>query len=735
VNDKLVYLPVAPERVGKPASGMVAFALKVRNNQPSPGQGKPKPTLKLKSMSVSLPESGLPARVFPRDTAIAPEDTATLYLTEDESIRIPAKAPPWIQIGLTFEGFAPWTWKRPLAAHVSPTPEGSYAFPFKVEDLKYPDVLIEPNASHAAGPQHFAYDIHAIRYDWKAEQWRTSEDGGKTNNGTYIFGTNFRAVADGIVLSVEDKWQDNPRPGGRRMMHRAVLEQGSVGLVSIAGNGGASRIFTAVTDADKRMQLRSFVPSADASTLTFEGQSAPGLPFGGKELSLLSMSTTRAVTARAFGGAMALTLWKSSKDGATITSGDSVVIAKTEAAKIEKLSANRIVMARQPVGGGFAVSVWDLTGADELPPKAAATATVSGPTALFDVAVLSETRFVTAVQTAAGKLKVIVGDISVDKNNATKITVGKAFDTGENASQIAVAATKVANQFAVATRTTSGKLKLYYFDIAAGGDIALTASRTDDDIEVTLVSLIRFKSTHMATAVRMTDGTLRFIAWSLIEADKEKKKPAKIDLDGWVEGPAGDITALALTRLGENRAGAAIRTTSGKLKVVLFQAADGNGYNILHGNEVVSYVHLEQHSLPHPRPKPGDKVKKGAVLGRAGHSGSSSGPHLHIQAAKVTNVPDVDQNDKVAYKAYTDKVIKLFAAGKLQTAMRPMPFHGVQATLRENVIDGDNNWFVEVVDQGFYFKNYAIYPAAGSQDKDLPAVTDLKARETAPTSA
>ena len=55
--------------------------------------------------------------------------------------------------------------------------------------------------------------------------------------------------------------------------------------------------------------------------------------------------------------------------------------------------------------------------------------------------------------------------------------------------------------------------------------------------------------------------------------------------------------------------------------------------------------------------------------------------------------------------------------------------------LRENVIDGDNNWFVEVVDQGFYFKNYAIYPAAGSQDKDLAVVTDLKARETASTSA
>jgi murein DD-endopeptidase MepM/ murein hydrolase activator NlpD len=334
---------------------------------------------------------------------------------------------------------------------------------------------------------------------------------------------------------------------------------------------------------------------------------------------------------------------------------------------------------------------------------------------LFDVAVLSKTRFVTAVQTAAGKLKVIVWDVSLDKDdNVAKITRGKDLDTADDANQIAVAATSVANQFAVATRNGSGKLGLYYFEIAAGGDVGLVASTTGD--AVTLVSLILFKRASMATAVRTTDGKLRFTAWSLGD-------DGKIKLGGQFDDPLGNVTALALTRVGEARAGAAVRTPSGKLEVLLWRATEGNGYTILHGDEVVSYAHMQHKSLPKPLPKPGDKVKQGAVLGKVGNSGPADGPHLHIHASKVMeDISDIA------------KVIERYAAGKLLTAFRPMPFHGVQATLTKNVIDGDNNWFVEVVDQGFYFDPYAIYPSvkAGNvlpaSNQNAPATERVAAR-------
>ena len=43
-------------------------------------------------------------------------------------------------------------------------------------------------------------------------------------------------------------------------------------------------------------------------------------------------------------------------------------------------------------------------------------------------------------------------------------------------------------------------------------------------------------------------------------------------------------------------------------------------------------------------------------------------------------------------------MIERYEAGTLVTAFRPMPFHGAQATLTKHVIDGDNDWFTEVVD-------------------------------------
>ena len=69
-------------------------------------------------------------------------------------------------------------------------------------------------------------------------------------------------MADGIVLRAEDKWEDNARPGDRTLLRGSIIEHGTAQAVSIAGNDEDARIFTAVTDAQKRMQLRCFDPSA-----------------------------------------------------------------------------------------------------------------------------------------------------------------------------------------------------------------------------------------------------------------------------------------------------------------------------------------------------------------------------------------------------------------------------------------------------------------------------------------
>lgn len=64
----------------------------------------------------------------------------------------------------------------------------------------------------------------------------------------------------------------------------------------------------------------------------------------------------------------------------------------------------------------------------------------------------------------------------------------------------------------------------------------------------------------------------------------------------------------------------------------------GNHFYIQHGDEIVLYAHMQEGSLNTKflitpwNPKPA--VKAGEFLGRAGNSGNSSGPHLHIHAVQ-----------------------------------------------------------------------------------------------------
>jgi murein DD-endopeptidase MepM/ murein hydrolase activator NlpD len=56
----------------------------------------------------------------------------------------------------------------------------------------------------------------------------------------------------------------------------------------------------------------------------------------------------------------------------------------------------------------------------------------------------------------------------------------------------------------------------------------------------------------------------------------------------------------------------------------------GNHFYIKHGDVVALYAHLQKNSLTSKFLKKGAKVKRGDLLGKAGNSGNSSGPHLHV---------------------------------------------------------------------------------------------------------
>jgi hypothetical protein len=71
---------------------------------------------------------------------------------------------------------------------------------------------------------------------------------------------------------------------------------------------------------------------------------------------------------------------------------------------------------------------------------------------------------------------------------------------------------------------------------------------------------------------------------------------------------------------------------------------DGNHVVLdLGGGRFAFYAHLQKNSV---RVKPGDEVKKGAILGKLGNTGNSSAPHLHFH---VMTSPSVLGSDGVPY--------------------------------------------------------------------------------------
>ena len=60
----------------------------------------------------------------------------------------------------------------------------------------------------------------------------------------------------------------------------------------------------------------------------------------------------------------------------------------------------------------------------------------------------------------------------------------------------------------------------------------------------------------------------------------------------------------------------------------------GNHLYIQHGDEMVLYAHLQKGSLSSALLAAGAEVKAGDLLGKAGNSGSSTAPHLHVHAVQ-----------------------------------------------------------------------------------------------------
>jgi hypothetical protein len=166
------------------------------------------------------------------------------------------------------------------------------------------------------------------------------------------------------------------------------------------------------------------------------------------------------------------------------------------------------------------------------------------------------------------------------------------------------------------------------------------------------------------------------------------------------------VSAIALDAITTADAGttavAALRTATGKLKVVLWRLANNNVLQILHGDELVSYTHLRSGSVEAKFRTPGAVVKEGERLALAGNAGTSSGPHLHVHAVKF------GANAFHLTKAEIPGVIA--NADSLKGPFRPMVFYGIQATTATIKPGGvaANPEFGPVRGEGFYFDPFFV---------------------------
>jgi murein DD-endopeptidase MepM/ murein hydrolase activator NlpD len=77
---------------------------------------------------------------------------------------------------------------------------------------------------------------------------------------------------------------------------------------------------------------------------------------------------------------------------------------------------------------------------------------------------------------------------------------------------------------------------------------------------------------------------------------------------------------------------------------ITIETVDGNHVVLdLGGGRFAFYAHLQKNSI---KVRPGDQVKKGAVLGKLGNTGNTSAPHLHFH---IMNGPSPLASDGLPY--------------------------------------------------------------------------------------
>ena len=206
-SGKVVYAPLAPKTSNDQPQGQLSLKLSIKNNE-----GQQVHVNQLKISFIGPPS--VSSATIAMNLDINSNATGTWFFAAENNIILPVPAPGQIKLSLTCNNFTnPKEVTLSLAAHKSPTPEQSYAFPARASNLHLGSTGRGDAKHGAANGNQMFYDMGVVVFE--NNQWTgllPGKDG--TKNSHYrIWGKPIYAAANGTVVAFRNDIPTNPNPG------------------------------------------------------------------------------------------------------------------------------------------------------------------------------------------------------------------------------------------------------------------------------------------------------------------------------------------------------------------------------------------------------------------------------------------------------------------------------------------------------------------------------------------
>lgn len=225
VGDRVAYLALGPTKEGGTRQWKLVVGVRITNNEPQ--------DIALTGVRFTFPSSQVPEAVMYRpDLVTDPIPPGQSAWWSSGVVGVPntkeskynavyhdLPAPAGVRIHLQFAGYTQEiAITAPLVRHEAPVAGKGYRFPFSARDLA-PGEWFTTSARHwanggASGTQIFAHDISVVGVRADGSFSRLVENGRDDRNADYrIHGLPVRAMADGVVIDVDDGMAENTPPG------------------------------------------------------------------------------------------------------------------------------------------------------------------------------------------------------------------------------------------------------------------------------------------------------------------------------------------------------------------------------------------------------------------------------------------------------------------------------------------------------------------------------------------